>query len=77
MDAEAKLVDADHRYYNIAKMRSDAGADTFLNVLVAQTSLFSAQINLISLNLAEQQNLVTLYKSLGGGWTDQVKPKPS
>ena len=77
LDAEAKLVDADQRYYNIAKMRSDAGADTYLNVLVAQSSLFSAQINLVSLNLAEQQNLVTLYKSLGGGWTDRVQPDPS
>jgi len=74
--AESKLVDADQRYYNIAKMRSDAGADTYLNVLVAQTSLFSAQINLVTLKLAERQNLVTLYKSLGGGWTDRV-PNPS
>jgi multidrug efflux system outer membrane protein len=75
--AEANLADADQRYYNFAKMRSDAGADTYLNVLVAQTSLFSAQINLVTLKLAEQQNLVTLYKSLGGGWTDRVKPDPS
>lgn len=75
MDAETKLVDADQRYYNIAKLRSDAGADTYLNVLVAQTSLFSAQISLIFLNLSEQQNLVTLYKSLGGGWTDRMPPE--
>jgi multidrug efflux system outer membrane protein len=68
-------VDADQRYYNIAKLRSDAGADTYLNVLVAQTSLFSAQISLISINLSEQQNLVTLYKSLGGGWTDRMPPE--
>ena len=72
VDAERKLVDADQRYYTISKLRSDAGADTFLNVLVAQNSLFGAQINLVALNLAEQQNLVTLYKSLGGGWTDRV-----
>jgi multidrug efflux system outer membrane protein len=74
--AERKLVDADQRFYTISKMRSDAGADTFLNVLVAQSSLFGAQINLVALNLAEQQNLVTLYKSLGGGWTDHVQPAP-
>jgi len=77
LEAETKLVNADQRYYNIAKMRSDAGADTYLNVLVAQTSLFSAQLNLIALNLSGQQNLVTLYKSLGGGWTDRVQPDPS
>jgi len=77
LEAEAKLVNADQRYYNISKMRSDAGADTYLNVLVAQNSLFSAQLNLIALNLSGQQNLVTLYKSLGGGWTDRVRPDPS
>jgi multidrug efflux system outer membrane protein len=70
--AEKKLVDADQRYYNISKLRSDAGADTYLNVLIAQSSLFSAQINLVSLNLTQQQNLVTLYKALGGGWTDRI-----
>ncbi len=73
VDAETKLVAADQRYYNISKLRSDAGADTFLNVLIAQNSLFGAQINLVSLNLAQQQNLVTLYKALGGGWTDRIQ----
>jgi multidrug efflux system outer membrane protein len=77
VEAETKLVDADQRYYNISKLRSDAGADTYLNVLVAQSSLFSAQITLVALNLAKQQNLVTLYKSLGGGWTDRRPPAPS
>ena len=73
VDAEKKLVGADQRYFDISKMRADAGADTFLNELIAENSLFGAQINLISLNLAQQQNLITLYKALGGGWTDRVR----
>ena len=73
VDAEEKLVGADQTYYDISKMRSDAGADTYLNVLIAQNSLFSAQLTLVSLNLSQQQNLVTLYKALGGGWTDYVQ----
>ena len=77
VDAEKRLVDADQRYYNISKLRADAGADTYLNVLVAQSSLFGAQINLVLLNLAEQQNLVSLYKALGGGWTEHAPPSPS
>ena len=76
VDAEKKLVGADQTYYNVSKMRSDAGADTYLNVLIAQNSLFSAQLTLVSLNLSQQQNLVTLYKALGGGWTDRVQ-RPS
>ena len=77
VDAEKRLVDADQRYYNISKLRADAGADTYLNVLVAQSSLFGAQINLVLLNLAEQQNLVSLYKALGGGWTEHAPLSPS
>ena len=73
VDAERKLVGADQTYYDISKMRSDAGADTYLNVLIAQNSLFSAQLTLVSLNLSQQQNLVTLYKALGGGWTDRTQ----
>jgi outer membrane protein, multidrug efflux system len=51
-------------------MRFPAGADTFLTVLIAQNSLFSAQLTLISLKLAAMQNAVTLYKALGGGWQE-------
>jgi multidrug efflux system outer membrane protein len=68
--AEQALVDADARYYHLSDMRFRAGADTFLNVLVAQNSLFSAQLTLISLKLAAMQNTVTLYKALGGGWQE-------
>ena len=74
---EQMLVDADTRDYNLSKMRFDAGVDSYLTVLVAQSSLFSAQINLVALKLAEQQNLITLYKALGGGWierTDAARP---
>ena len=68
VEAQRKLVDADTRYYNLSMMRFDTGIATDLDVLVAQNSLFSAQLTLISLDLAALQNDVTLYKSLGGGW---------
>jgi multidrug efflux system outer membrane protein len=71
---EQQLVAADSRDYNLSKMRFDAGIDSYLTVLVAQSSLFSARINLVSLKLAEQQNLITLYKALGGGWVEGGKP---
>jgi multidrug efflux system outer membrane protein len=41
--------------------------DGYLGVLVAQRTLFSAQQALVAVRLAEQANLVTLYKVLGGG----------
>jgi multidrug efflux system outer membrane protein len=65
---EQQLVDADMQNYKLSKMRFDAGVDSSLTVLVAQSSLFSAQIKLIAVKLPERQNLITLCKALGGGW---------
>jgi outer membrane protein, multidrug efflux system len=78
--AEQGLVDADARYYNLADMRFRNGADTYLNVLVAQNALLTARLTLISLKLAQLQNSITLYKALGGGWQEhssQASLEPS
>jgi multidrug efflux system outer membrane protein len=71
VEFERLLVDADTRNYTLSKMRFDAGIDNYLTVLVAQSSLFSAQLALVALKLSEQQNLITLYKALGGGWVER------
>jgi multidrug efflux system outer membrane protein len=73
LEMQTRLVDADDRYRTISQMRFDAGVDDYLGVLVAQSSLFAAQLTRINLELAERQNLVTLYKALGGGWTDRAR----
>ncbi len=68
LQAQQNLVDADTRYYQLALMRFTSGIDNYLNVLVAQNSLLSARLTLVSVQLAQQQNEITLYKALGGGW---------
>jgi multidrug efflux system outer membrane protein len=75
--AEQNLVNADNRYYQLANMRFKAGIDNYLNVLVAENSLLSARLTLVSLKLAAQQNEITLYKALGGGWQDVSAPAPA
>jgi len=47
--------------------RYRSGADSYLNVLDSQRSLYSAQSSLIALRLTEQANRMTLFKTLGGG----------
>ncbi len=66
-DGEEALVKALGRAYGLSEARYKAGIDNYLVVLVAQRSLFAAQQVLVGLRAAEQQNLVTLYKVLGGG----------
>ncbi len=52
VSAETDLVGADQDYYDLADMRFKAGVDSYLNVLVARNSLFSAQLTLVSLQLS-------------------------
>ncbi len=75
--AQQDLVDADTRYYALADMRFKAGIDNYLNVLVAQDLLLTARLTLVSLQLAQQLNEITLYKALGGGWQAQGTPVAS
>jgi multidrug efflux system outer membrane protein len=59
-------------YYRLALMRFRAGVDPYLTTLDAQRTLYSAQQSMISAQSAQLQNLVTLYRSLGGGWTERT-----
>jgi outer membrane protein, multidrug efflux system len=65
--AQQALVTASEKAYRLADMRYRGGVDTYLNALVAQVSLYSAEQQLQSVRLLRLQNLVTLYKVLGGG----------
>ena len=65
--AQEALLAATERVYALSEARFKAGADNYLTVLDAQRSLYAAQQTLLSLQLAEQVNRITLYKVLGGG----------
>jgi multidrug efflux system outer membrane protein len=67
LEAQAALVSALEETYRLSNARYKAGIDSYLSVLVAQRSTFAAQQGLVSTRLAEQANVVTLYKVLGGG----------
>ncbi len=69
LEAQQRLADAYGDAYRIADLRFRAGADGYLTTLDTQQSLFAAEQTLVSLKAAQLQNLVTLYKALGGGWT--------
>ncbi|QXI26195.1 efflux transporter outer membrane subunit [Pseudomonas vanderleydeniana] len=68
LDAQRSLTQATDKSYNLSLALYKQGSKSFLDVLDAQRSLYSAQQTLISLELSEQVNRVTLYKTLGGGW---------
>jgi outer membrane protein, multidrug efflux system len=65
--AQQALVTASAAAYRLADMRYRGGVDSYLTALVAQVSLYGAQQQLQTVRLMRLQNLVTLYKALGGG----------
>jgi multidrug efflux system outer membrane protein len=66
--SQAALAEASGKSYRIHEARYQKGAESYLNALVSQRTLYSAQQGLISARLARASNQVTLYKVLGGGW---------
>jgi len=59
-------LDAATDNYKLADMRYRGGIDSYLDSLVAQRSLYSAQQTQINTQLIRASNLVTLYRALGG-----------
>lgn len=59
--------------FRLAETQYRAGAVDFLTVLDAQRSLFSAEDALVRARLARLDAAVSLYRALGGGWSD---PRP-
>lgn len=54
--------------YRIARLRYESGAEDFLTVLDAQSSLLSADNSMIQVRLERLNTVVGLFKALGGGW---------
>ncbi|MGB3394697.1 MAG: efflux transporter outer membrane subunit [Stenotrophomonas sp.] len=70
--AQQALLDAAQRAHDLSQARHDAGLDSFLVLLDARRTLYSARQGLVATQLAEQANRVTLYKVLGGGWREHA-----
>ncbi|NHO31300.1 efflux transporter outer membrane subunit [Acetobacter fallax] len=70
------LVKASADAYRLAKMRYQAGTDSYLNTLDSQRTLLQAQQSQIGVQVARYENLVTFYRALGGGWTEKTARSP-
>jgi outer membrane protein TolC len=71
LEDEKAAVVASRRYLALANDRYKLGIDSYLNVIVAQTSLLNNERT--STNLQYQQAVATInfIKALGGSWTTQ------
>jgi multidrug efflux system outer membrane protein len=65
---QEKLVASAQDATRLARIRYQGGAASYVEVLTADSTLFSAQLNLVSAQQGEALALVQLYGALGGGW---------
>ncbi|WP_252349727.1 efflux transporter outer membrane subunit [Acidomonas methanolica] len=54
----------------LARARFAAGVDSYLTTLDAEQTLYAAQQSQIEVQAARYQNLITIYRALGGGWKE-------
>jgi outer membrane protein, multidrug efflux system len=75
--AQRAQADAEAVRFKLSDLRYRNGAASYLDLLDAQRALFSAQQLAVQTTLAQLQNQVTLYKVLGGGWSEATaQPAP-
>lgn len=67
-EQQEKLVAAARDATQLARVRYQGGATSYLEVLTTDSNLFSAQLNLVNTREGEALSLVQLYSALGGGW---------
>ncbi|MXV43609.1 efflux transporter outer membrane subunit [Saccharibacter sp. 17.LH.SD] len=63
--------------YDLARMRFRAGIDSYLTTLEQERQLYAAQQSQIAVQATQFQNMVTLYRALGGGWMRKTKSETS
>jgi multidrug efflux system outer membrane protein len=67
-----RLDAASRRSLELADLQFRTGTTSYLPVLTAQQTLYTAQLSLVQAQLARMTNLVDLYRELGGGWNEHA-----
>lgn len=70
LEAQSRQLEAEQVRYKLSDLRYTNGVASYLDLLDAQRSLFALEQSVVQVRLAQMQNQVSLYKVLGGGWTD-------
>jgi multidrug efflux system outer membrane protein len=68
--SQQALVAANDRAYKVSDQLFRQGISNYLSVLDSQRSLYQSQQDLVATRLQRVENLVALYRVLGGGWTE-------
>lgn len=74
---QREAVKASQQFLDLEMERYHSGVDPFVNVLTAQNTLLSSQVQLNTLQVEQMMAAVQLVQSLGGGWDRSQLPTPA
>jgi outer membrane efflux protein len=78
--AQGRQVAALRDYARLSRLRYEGGYTSYLEVLDAERSLFSAELGYAQTQFDLFNALVNVYKAMGGGWVDEadkLAPRPA
>jgi multidrug efflux system outer membrane protein len=59
---------------DLSRSRYDSGLASYIEILIADQTLFQQQLRLAQTRGAERRARAELYRTLGGGWQPQASP---
>ena len=73
-EAQARRVRALRDYARLSRLRFDNGTSSYVEVLIAENDLFSAELTAVNTQAERFIQLINVYKAMGGGWVDLSDP---
>ena len=70
--AQGRRTRALENYQRLATYQFDAGTTGYLQVLDANRSLFSSQLDYVQTQTTAFTSLIDVYRAMGGGWVDEA-----
>jgi outer membrane protein, multidrug efflux system len=67
---QQKRVDALREFARLSKLRFEKGMTGYLDVLVAENELFSADLAAVRLRADKNIQVINVYRAMGGAWVD-------
>ncbi|MGL5697585.1 MAG: TolC family protein, partial [Plesiomonas shigelloides] len=65
-------VDSLRSYARLARLSYDSGNTPYLEVLDAEQTLFTTELNQVQVQGQAIQSIVNVYAAMGGGWVTQA-----
>ena len=67
---QQKRVDALREFARLSNLRFEKGVTGYLDVLIAENELFSAELAAVRLRADRDTQVINVYRAMGGGWVD-------